>query len=1585
MWRGWLETKYKQDRKKIRFGRHRKAVADMDDIFVDLTLIEERAKGPTEGSVNPNNMLALTEDKDNDPGKLFQDVGHDVYIGGAAKDARGNTYRKLESYSELFTIPLPISKEENEITENPALLTKQGNRERFVNHILLQGPAGSGKTTLLSRVAYLWANSQPVSKGKGSDASTLDNDKLFKEFHLVFLLELRKLGQRESLECAIQKQLLPGVALEEIASVMSMLGTGCVVFLDGFDEIPKDLDALALESPLLSRCCVIVTTRSHMVDDFYQMPDKSGYAHVRISGFAPNDSEKYIQKFFSLTNLTNQTALGSALIERMCETPILQTLSSFPILLVMMCLLWEYSQTNERKDSQTNETRFHSMTSLYENAVKYLNKPFQKPKPPLLQQTLDNILCHLGRPALEALFDNAVRIRSDRFDQHILEESFEFGLTIEEEGALVGETYITFVHKTFQEFSAAKYLVNLYKCDNQAFNFMLKKISRANMFDMEYVLQFCCGLCPDAAQVILRHVVGLCLKLRILYTYTSEETRWSLPLLLLYEAEVCNLTEATDKLHSELAPLKDLEIVVNRNIVLMALCHLAVSEHSNKHVWSQNLRRVSITQTKTDGNRFIGDLGRMEHLEHLALYLLELSMNSVIHVDGWFRSLRVLDIAECTMNTNSLVSLLTCMPPAVSVELRAVTLLSKWSEKLNLSRDYKGSLFCKSVSNHLSNNPVMRLLACMPSVRSVSLGERYGKVKLESDVEIHISTSRESIIDFSMQNASLSANTMMRLLGCMPSVMLVTLGGKYGKVMIEDDVDVNISASCGLLRSFRMKNASLSANTLMRLLGCMPSVELVKLGGKYGKMMIEGEVDVNISAFCGLLRSFRMKNASLSANTLMRLLGCMPSVKSVTLGKRGGHGKVEIEGEVDVNISASCELLTDFNVKNASLSANTMMRLLGCMPSVKSVTLGEWGGLGKVVITLGEWGGHDKVEMTLGEVEIEGEVDVNISASCELLTDFNVQNASLSANILMRLLGCMPSVTSVTLGGRYGKVMIEDDVDVNISASCELLTDFNMQNASLSANTMMRLLGCMPSVKSVTLGEWDDDGKVEIKGEVDRNISASYESLTYFNMQNASLSANTMMRLLGCMPSVKSVTLGLWHGKVMIEGEVDVNISASCGLLTDFRMKNASLSANTMMRLLGCMPSVKSVTLGGRYSKMMIEDDVDVKISASCGLLTDFRMKNASLSANTLMRLLGCMPSVKSVTLGEWGGHGKVEIEGEVDVKISASCGLLTDFRMKNASLSANTMMRLLGCMPAVKSVMLGGQYSEVKLEGEVDITISASSESLTDFTMRNASLSTNTMMRLLGCMMPETSVTFCKGRLIGDVHRYWGDFKHCRGASILPQQAQLGRPLRVNMCGGHVNAKTLIRLVQCVELLTSVVHKKVDVVRKVDASSSIAPLRSLTNVQMFGSLHMEKPLRILICLLTATSVKCYKAMLDVEIIESLPVSCESLKEFELTDGSPSANILMGLLAGSLPPELSSASDWLYSSWQTKVVLYNGMFQEWIRQKVQHTLCENPYYTHCTLLPSNTVVVIGLYNDARYLMMQDMDDGHYEGHRSYTL
>ena len=57
VWRDWLKMKHNQDRKMIRFGRHRRAIADMDDMYVELELYE-REKDLKDGG-KPGELPAL--------------------------------------------------------------------------------------------------------------------------------------------------------------------------------------------------------------------------------------------------------------------------------------------------------------------------------------------------------------------------------------------------------------------------------------------------------------------------------------------------------------------------------------------------------------------------------------------------------------------------------------------------------------------------------------------------------------------------------------------------------------------------------------------------------------------------------------------------------------------------------------------------------------------------------------------------------------------------------------------------------------------------------------------------------------------------------------------------------------------------------------------------------------------------------------------------------------------------------------------------------------------------------------------------------------------------------------------------------------------------------------------------------------------------------------------------------------------------------------------------------------------------------------------------------------------------------------
>ena len=897
---------------------------------------------------------------------------------------------------------------------------------------------------------------------------------------------------------------------------MSKLGTECLILLDGFDEMRRDVDNQALESPLLSGCFVIVTTRPHKVDEFCQSPDKSEYGHIRISGFTSQNSEKYINKFF---DRGNKPSLGRTLIEKVGETPILQALSSFPILLVMVCLLWE--------DSQTNNRQFQSMTGLYEQAVMYLNKPFEKKcQPP--PETIDNVLIELGKPALEALFENMVQISGNKYDLDILEKAFDVGLTIEEEGALRNETYVTFVHKTFQEFCAAKYLAHLFLSGSQLFDSQLRKFHRGNMYDMEYVLQFCCGLCTDAAQVILHHVVGLCTESEDI----MESRRWSLPMLLLYEADICNqsVSAATDKLHVELNKLANYgRLEMDMNTVVMAFLHFPLSHQSNSHMWFQNIECVCIKQCKTNINRIFRSLGVMKCLKELYLSNVECTVNPVIIGNDWFKSLKMAVFMGCSFNISSLSSLLTSMPPTVSVQLAAVVLTMNPYGCLVLSRrSHQMHIHVLEIliENYcfLIRCTLMKLLDCMPSVTSLRLHTFLDNLIDKNENTVY----HDSIKDFHISD---------------PVTTNIDNAVSYDFIkdfQISGPISANIDSSVSFdsIKDFQI-SGQMSANTMVSLLGYMPSVKSVELR----EANLTGDVDKSMAVSYESLTNFKIDKGSLSADTMMILLRSMPSaVASVKLDP------VKVFGDVDENLSVSFKSFTELEIKYDSLSPNMREILLGYVPSLSSGTL-------------------DEIKL------FKANVPTILTVSFGLQTKFAVSHTRgfLREKEIMSLLDYISSVASITIDEHKSLLCVSYGSQIEFMLNTSVL--------SHSVNTIMRMLSCMPSVRSVSLH------RVVVVDEINEEILASCESLEEFHVVNVSWKASILMTLLSCMPSVTSVTLN----KVRLVGEIDRDVSASCDSVQEFQM-SGSLSPNAMIRLLNCLPSIALITL----DKVTLVEEIDV-------------------------------------------------------------------------------------------------------------------------------------------------------------------------------------------------------------------------------------------------------------------------------------------------------------------------------------------------------------------------------------------------------
>ena len=868
---------YLCERKEIRFGRSCTAIADTDDIFVDLELIEEDTLSGRDRNVD--------------------------------EPPRG---RKLQSYQELLT-----------------LVDKQ-NKQSF--HVLLIGNAGSGKTTMISRIAYQWA------LGVGEDGSHVPEALVPPEMlvpvlsaiELVVVLDVRNFRSDQTLAEAIKRQLLPGVSAEEIEKVLTSLGKKCLVLLDGYDEMPHGLKNHALDSPQLPRLFVIITTRPHMTDRFFRK--KRGYCRVQLLGFSRESSCKYIDKYF---NNIGKQHLADSLKQAVSDTPILSVLSSFPILLVMMCLLWEVAQKKS--------ISFQSMTRLYKEAVKYINRPFEdrEEEGEMTRYSLDHILLTLGETALKELLDNTVQIDRDEFiDEDVLKQSVAMGLVLESEGKLVDDTSVMFIHKTFQEYCGAVYLCSLMKGNREKFEHLLSKIQKANVNEMEYLLQFCCGLSKNVAEAVLPHVVNL--------QGDTKKNVWKLPLVLVYETELSPEGKSlnTKTLHNTLDLNACTELEVGDAVLAAAMSHFTAKNHTlARETWLSKIKSLKSSHSFEKVNSVIEIVGGISSLKKVQLgihKLLELQgeldgMSSTqnisveeIHLEGEHRE-------EVEVCIGALLKFLRCMPSLAKVHLEQVNFLADDDDStasLNTSlKEFEMSSFG---NEDVNVNMLVRCLRYMPSLAEVSL--RY--INLLGIVEQSFPPLSDSLKKFTLSSKEHSVNgaTVLGILKCMPLLEHVQLEG----VLLTDEVDTALWTQSDSVKNLyinarKSKKSSMTARTILNFVGCFPSLTLFVLGF----FDMTGSLDDKTLSQNKCLEHFVMSSSvdvqcTLSVSLLTRFLKHLSAVAKVSLLNIILTSRVEDQS--CISSTSVHELRLDGSNDEYILTDSSVLSLLQCLPSLNIAT-----------------------------------------------------------------------------------------------------------------------------------------------------------------------------------------------------------------------------------------------------------------------------------------------------------------------------------------------------------------------------------------------------------------------------------------------------------------------------------------------------------------------------------------------------------------------------------------------------------------------------------------------------------------------
>ena len=410
--------------------------------------------------------------------------------------------KEMESiFVDIELVREDKSKQSQKLEKNEDLVTlkTQGVRE---NRILVTGEAGGGKSTMAANIAYKWAKQDtksPLSK-----------------FSLVFMINVNEIQDNNAnLMDLIFEQVLSEdseVPKEGLKIYIKNHAKDVLLLIDGMDEdrsgslkCESSEITKVIHNRKLRKSCVILTSRPHKVGDLGEY--LRHYTQVKLKGFSFQNMLKYISNFLQDKDKTGK------LIAKLQEQPHILALASIPVLLVMICLLWE----DECELPQTK-------TQLYEDTIKYLWRRYQSKmgEDPSsdedsddgkCEDQLNDLLNKLGQVALrgQKVDEMKVVFNEKEFGKEVCEFGCHLGILSKERlrSKLKQKTSVTFLHVTFQEFCTAKHVSNLIvknHAEIDQFNGAIFKFTAEEIIYKTFILEFCCGLQPQITSILVKYL-----------------------------------------------------------------------------------------------------------------------------------------------------------------------------------------------------------------------------------------------------------------------------------------------------------------------------------------------------------------------------------------------------------------------------------------------------------------------------------------------------------------------------------------------------------------------------------------------------------------------------------------------------------------------------------------------------------------------------------------------------------------------------------------------------------------------------------------------------------------------------------------------------------------------------------------------------------------------------------------------------------------------------------------------------------------------------------------------------------------------